>query len=74
MDNHWIPRETLNAGKPYKARSASDKTDDWCCWYVADSSGVRNVMTLPKGHPCSGAVLTCRETAERLANAWNAEC
>jgi len=69
----WIPRETLNAGPPYIARSASDTSDDWPFWYVADDSGVRNVMTLPKDHPHRGAVLTDRETAERLAKEWSGE-
>lgn len=73
MADDWIPRKTLNAGPPYIARSASDKTHDWFFWYVADNSGVRNIMTLPEGHPDRGAVLTDRETAERLAEKWNTE-
>ncbi len=58
---------------PYLARSASDRTEDWAVWYVAGPDGRTNVMTLPKGHPAYGRVLTNRAIAERLASEWNVD-
>jgi hypothetical protein len=61
----------------YYARSASDRTDDWPFWFVADSQrGGLNVTNelvrehFPKLHR-PGAVFLPREFAEGLAAAVN---
>jgi len=67
----WQPDPHLDPGKPYRARSASDKTDDWPFWYVSGEGDSRNVLTLPQGHEHKGAVMTSREIAEAVAKLWN---
>lgn len=56
---------------PYRARSASDNTDDWPFWYVCGADGRRNVLSFKA--PAYGAVLTSREAAEAIAAKFNAE-
>lgn len=61
----------------YYARSASDHTDDWPWWFVADKQlGGRNVtsevselLNRPRKFP--GATLCAREYAEQLAEEAN---
>lgn len=54
-----------NRPGPYRARSASDRTEDWPFWFV-EANGV-NCMS----GTSHGAVFTTREIAERLASEWN---
>jgi hypothetical protein len=61
----------------YFARSASDHTDDWPFWFVADrQKGGLNVtpaVAAALGHDWPhGAVLTDRESARELADSGNA--
>ena len=61
----------------YYACSASDKTDDWPWWFVADKQlGGRNVtsevatlLNIPRKFP--GATLCAKEYAEHLAEEAN---
>ncbi|MVA23183.1 hypothetical protein V6582_17785 [Agrobacterium vitis] len=60
----------------YYARSASDRTDEWPFWFVADQRhGVLNVtgrlFEKLTGQPANGAVFTDREYAETLATQAN---
>lgn len=60
----------LRGTGPFKARSASDRTDDWPSWYVCAAADCRrNVMRFPDN---PGAVLTDRLTAEAMADWANA--
>lgn len=60
----------------YYARSASDKTDDWPWWFVADkyrgglnvTQEVHKLLNLPME---PGAVLCVRAYAEQLAEEAN---
>ena len=58
----------LRGPGPYKARSASDNTDDWPFWYVAGPDGRLNVLGFTDK---SGAIFTDRESAERYAMTGN---
>ena len=56
----------------YYARSASDRTDDWPYWFVADSQkgGLNVTAVLLRQHlnvDPKGKTLCQRDTAERLA-------
>ena len=56
----------------YYARSASDRTDDWPFWFVADSQkgGLTETAELIRRHvnpDHKGGVLCSRHDAERLA-------
>lgn len=53
-----------NRPGPYRARSASDRTDDWPFWFV-EADGINCMSGM------NGAVFTTRAEAERLANEWN---
>lgn len=56
---------------PYRARSASDHTDDWPFWYVCGADGRRNVLSFTG---CAyGAALTSREVAQAISDKLNAE-
>ena len=60
----------------YYARSASDRTDDWAWWFVADSKrGGLNVTLevceLLNQPSRPGATLCAREYAEELAEEAN---
>ena len=60
----------------YYARSASDKTDNWPFWFVADRSKNRLNVTaeLVRAHinpDHAGATLTRRAEAERIARIAN---
>lgn len=64
--------------KRYYARSASDKTDDWPFWFVADEQrGGLNVtaeIADALGEPCNpGATLTTGWNAVKLAMRANRE-
>lgn len=61
----------LATGGPYRARSASDRTDDWPFWYVCGPDGRRNVLSFSA--PYYGAVLTIRPIAEAIAEKFNRE-
>ena len=52
---------------PYVARSASDRTDDWPLWYVADAVGFNGIKVED-----SLAKFFDREGAEKVAAALNA--
>lgn len=56
-------------GGPYRARSASDRTEDWPLWYVCAPDGRTNVLSFAA--PYYGAVLTGRAAAETIATHFN---
>jgi hypothetical protein len=60
----------------YYARSASDRTDDWPWWFVADSkrgglNDTPEVCELLNRPTQPGATLCAREYAEQLAEEAN---
>lgn len=60
----------------YYARSASDRTDDWPWWFVADKKlgGLNVTMEVCKllnRPPVHGATLCARQSAEQLAEEAN---
>lgn len=60
----------------YYARSASDRTDDWPFWYVADrrKGGVNVTADIVRAHinpNHAGGVLTSRDSAINLADMAN---
>ena len=55
-------RVRLWAPGPYRARSASDRTDEWPSWFVHGPNGI-NCLSFPDS---PGAVLTNRELAEKI--------
>lgn len=59
------------SGEPrYYARSASDKTEDWPFWFVADRNGINKTGEAARiaGIPWRfGAVMTDRESALEIA-------
>ena len=57
----------LRGDGPFKARSASDKTDDWPFWFVCGPDGI-NCLTFPHA---PGAVFTERARAEDIAKDAN---
>lgn len=54
---------------PYRARSASDRNEEWPFWYVCGADGRLNVLSF--GEPFAGAVLTTRAGAELAAAKFN---
>lgn len=81
-----MPRMTRCAGMPalwrlivtdrYFARSASDKTDDWPVWFVADrqKGGLNVTAELIRQHfdpDHKGAVFSSRRGAELIAERAN---
>ena len=61
----------------YIARSASDRTDDWPFWFVADGSptglNVTNQLMRLAGSECGGAVFTNKPSAQALADWANSQ-
>lgn len=55
---------------PFVARSASDRTDDWPHWFVADASGV-NVIEYLAADRVGRLPFVPRIEAERLASVAN---
>lgn len=69
---------TLTAGTRYYARSASDKTDDWPFWFVADArrGGLNVTAELIRKHLSPdhrGGVLMLKHHALDLAQLANGE-
>lgn len=63
---------TLHGPGPYKARSASDKTDDWPFWFVcqhdeARIAGLFNILRIGL------AMFTSKERAQEIAATANKE-
>lgn len=59
----------LAAPGPYRARSASGRTEEWPFWYVCGADGRHNVLSF--GEPFAGSVLTTRAGAEMAAAKFN---
>ena len=75
IDNYALPKVTLppleKAGRFY-ARSASDRTEDWPFWFVADSNKGGLNVTGPlfeklTGERAHGAVFAPRDEAKLIA-------
>lgn len=62
---------SLATGGPYRARSASDNTEEWPFWYVCGPDGRRNVLSFSP--PFYGSVLTSRDVALAIAEKFNRE-
>jgi hypothetical protein len=55
----------LRGPGPYRARSASNSTDDWALWYVTTvADGRSNILSFPDK---PGAVFADRSTCELIA-------
>lgn len=74
------PGDARRIKRPAKviARSASDRTDEWPYWFVADADhpgiNITSRIASALGYDWRlGAVLADRETAEKIAREWNGE-
>lgn len=57
----------------YQAKSASDRTDDWPFWYVADTHRGSLNVTNQLVELTPGAVFTSKEIAEMVCKIANRE-
>ena len=67
-DVDGVKVELWTGGAPVKARSASDRTEDWPFWFLTDD-GRRNIMRFPDK---PGAVFSDRGFCERAVEVINA--
>lgn len=62
--------DDLPARGPFTARSASDRTDDWPFWFVADKTGL-NITVNAEPRLRGRLPFVPRDMAERIAGALN---